>query len=205
MTKRMIRSDFSSERALKWLGWYYMKEAECHGGVFDKTEQLRKQLTSISELMTKSDKWGLFIMGQVGNGKTTAIKAVRSMINHLIREGYFVGEVFAWSWVEVLNAREMTRLYVEDYESFLDKMHREWLIIDDLGLDSKEVLVYGNKCYPFMELLDYRYENRLPTVISSNLKSEDLKNRYGDPRFSDRFNQMFNKITFRDKSFRSKS
>lgn len=187
------------------LGWQYKIEVERKKSCFIKTENLREQLRNITRLMYNNHRWGLFIRGSFGNGKTTAVNAVKNTINKLIKEKYFgEGEIYPWEWAECVNAREMVNHYVRDNGGrFLEIKERKWLIIDDLGLDPPEVMVYGTKFYPFLELVDYRYEKRLPTILVSNLKKEEILLHYDDERFADRFNEMFNATTFRDNSFRT--
>ena len=199
---RRTTKDLSEEQLYNRLGWKYKAEVERKKGEFVKTDNLRTQLSNISRLLMDGRRWGLFIRGVVGNGKTTAVNALMHTINSLTKEEYFRGEVFDWDWMKVLNARDMINIFVNDNERFQNMKRNTWLVIDDLGQDPVQVMVYGTFFYPFLELIDYRYEHRLPTVIVSNLKEKELKERYNDPRFSDRFNEMFNATTFRDKSFR---
>ena len=202
MTKKTIK-DISQEQFYNILGWQYKAEVERKKCQFVKTENLRTQLWDIARLMFNNAKWGLCIRGPFGNGKTTAAKAIRNTINRLVNERYFaMGEIFPWEWMDVVNAREMINIYLKDSGKFSELKGIQWLAIDDLGLDPAEIVVYGTRFYPFLELIDYRYERRLPTILVSNLKKDELLRHYADERFGDRFNEMFNSTTFRDKSFR---
>ncbi len=163
-------------------------------------------MANIVRLIMNNQRWGLFIRGVVGNGKTTAVNALKNTINGLIDEHYFkTSEVFDWDWMRVVNARQMINLYITNREEKRFDAIRDsrWLVIDDVALDPAEIMLYGTKFYPFLELMDYRYERRLPTVIVSNLKESELKEKYNDERFGDRFDEMFNATTFRDHSFRN--
>lgn len=196
---------FTEEQFYNKLGWQYKSDVERKNCIFVKTENIRTQISNISRLMYNNKHWGLLIIGPFGNGKTTAVGAIKHTINQLIGERYFAeGEIFPWEWMESVNAREMINLYLRDKDNnkFTDLKERLWLIIDDIGLDPAEIMVYGTKFYPFLELIDYRYEHRLPTILVSNLKRTELLKHYADERFNDRFNEMFNTTIFKDNSFR---
>lgn len=48
-------------------------------------------------------------------------------------------------------------------------MDKEILAIDDLGTEPREIIEYGNVLSPIIDLISYRYEHQLPTIIISNL------------------------------------
>lgn len=48
-------------------------------------------------------------------------------------------------------------------------MDKEILAIDDLGTEPREIIEYGNVLSPIIDLISYRYEHQLPTIITSNL------------------------------------
>jgi len=73
--------------------------------------------------------------------------------------------------------------------------------IDDLGVEPKEVLDYGNVCNPVLDLLEYRYSEQLTTFITTNLTPKEIEEHYG-VRIADRFNEMIEKIVFQDVSYR---
>ncbi len=204
MTRKTIRP-ISQEQLYNKLGWLYKAEVERKMCDFVKTENLRTQIANIARLMFNSRRWGLLIRGSFGNGKTTMANTIKYAVNQLTNEHYFSeGEIFDWEWMQSVNAREMVNLYIADKDNgrFTDMKRRLWLIVDDIGLDPAEIMVYGTKFYPFLELIDYRYERRLPTVLVSNLKRDELMRHYADERLNDRFNEMFNATTFRDNTFR---
>lgn len=203
MGQQMIRSDFSVERLYNMIGYTYKREVERKGCSFQKTELIREQIMKITKAIVGGQRCGLFMAGQVGNGKTTICKVLSQIINHLVTNGYFgYGDKHPLDYCSALNAMEMVRIYMYLPGEFEDIKHRSWLIIDDLCNEPKEVTVYGTVCYPFLELLFYRYEHQLPTILVSNFNYSDVKNYYSDARAADRLEQMFYKITFRNKSFR---
>ena len=55
---------------------------------------------------------------------------------------------------------------------------------------------------PLIDLISIRYEEQLFTMITTNLKPNDIRERYGD-RIADRFNEMLEKIVFENPSYRT--
>ena len=77
----------------------------------------------------------------------------------------------------------------------------ELLHIDDVGTEPASVKVWGNEVSPLVEILYSRYDKLLYTVITSNLSDEDILPRYG-VRIADRFREMFDFLSFDNKSYR---
>ena len=190
---------------MRRIGIEYLKDVRRRGREFRNTEYLKRQAAEVARFLTEEhDKYGLFICGRVGNGKSTIVRAIHKIVNDMASEGAFSkGEIFPWDYMALVDAREMVRTFIRDYdEEFRLLKSRRYLIIDDLGTDQKDVSLYGTIFNPFMELLDYRYEKVLPTIIVSNLTAKNIVEKYGDPRLSDRMNEMFEVLPFEDNSFR---
>ncbi len=87
-----------------------------------------------------------------------------------------------------------------------------FLIIDDMGTEPVAVKDFGNEVLPFTELFYKRYDNRLPTIITSNLPLSVEVRREGDKEVSirgiygarvlDRLNEICDKLPFSGGSFR---
>ena len=87
-----------------------------------------------------------------------------------------------------------------------------FLIIDDIGTEPVAVKDFGNEVLPFTELFYKRYDNRLPTIITSNLPLSVEVRREGDKEVSirgiygarvlDRLNEICDKLPFSGGSFR---
>lgn len=84
------------------------------------------------------------------------------------------------------------------------------LFIDDLGDEPGEVHYYGkspdgqfynSKIAPLVEVLLYRYENRLPVIITTNFGTDGIRAKYG-PRIEDRLREMCEGGYFSGKSYR---
>ena len=211
MTKKM-KVGVTPDLLYNRIGWTYKKIVESEGLAFRKTENIRCQIRKIVEKMTAEDnRWCLLINGHIGNGKSTMSKALLSVMNELIDNHTFnSGDIMDWHYMARLSAMELVEVFLDDRDKYRKYRSQNWLIVDDVGSEPPFVNLYGTRFRPMTDLLFYRYENRLPTVFVSNYKVEGdgttenkgLFDIYDDPRFKDRFRQMFNVVTFKDKSFR---
>ena len=194
----------TKEQAIIFIGVFYRYEVEKFGKKFMVTEDCKKNLLDISDFLTDMEKtkWGLFITGGTGNGKTTLLKALMNLSNYLIRCGYIERDSNYTNCFRLVGARDVVRYFVEDRESYYDLVKRENLIIDDIGDDAFEVMVYGVPHYPMLDLLMERYANHRFTIMSSNLTADEIKEKYHDVRLSDRLREMFHGVSFNDKSYR---
>ncbi|MCF0120550.1 MAG: ATP-binding protein [Oscillospiraceae bacterium] len=140
-------------------------------------------------------KNGLFLCGKVGNGKTTLLHALQNAMNWLTEKGCY--DNGRNSGLVIVSAKSITE------RNWLDTARTECALgIDDLGCEAVEQQSYGNISTPIINLIEHRYENRLYTVITSNLTAADIKGRYGE-RVGDRMREQYGIVAFRgEKSFR---
>jgi DNA replication protein DnaC len=75
------------------------------------------------------------------------------------------------------------------------------MAVEDMGREPVEVMDYGNVTNPVIDLMEYRYNEQLFTVITTNLSPRQIAEKYGK-RLADRFNEMFRKIIFKNGSYR---
>ena len=74
--------------------------------------------------------------------------------------------------------------------------------IDDLGIEPKEIMDFGNVFTPIIDLLTKRYEEQLFTIVTTNLTPSQIREHYGD-RIADRLNEMTEKIIYRNSTYRT--
>jgi len=143
------------------------------------------------------------LAGNPGNGKTTIIKAMKTMIAYSGLQD--PANLDHWGRpdkanLNIVKAYEIASKAKEESE-FRKTMKKGLLAIDDFGTETLDVMSYGNVFSPITELLYERYDGRLFTVISTNLLNKAIRERYGE-RIADRFNEMMTCVTFPDISFR---
>lgn len=140
-------------------------------------------------LTESSDKRGIYLGGSCGNGKTTMMKAFERMCRE---RGMRVLRT---------SAPKMVSWHLQDHSIF-DLPHQEKVIcIDDLGTESAEVMVYGNKLSIMADFFEEAYKTRCFLFVTSNLGAKEIEERYGE-RVRDRFREMFHSMKFSNPSFR---
>lgn len=174
-------------------------QVELRGGTVEYDEMTTKNLRLVAETLAgDSHKFGLLLAGTCGNGKTTTMRAVQSVVKLLNntyynRSGQRIGN-------RLLEAKEITGLSDKDGQLTVYKTVPV-LFLDDLGREPTEVLKYGNVTSPITELLEYRYNQRLTTIVTTNLEPSEIREKYGD-RIADRFNEMFALVRYTGTSYR---
>lgn len=174
-------------------------QVELRGGVVEYDEMTTKNLRLVAETLAgDSHKFGLLLAGTCGNGKTTTMRAVQSVVmllnnTYYNRRGEGIGN-------RLLEAKEITQL--SDKSGQLTVYQTiPLLFLDDLGREPTEVMRYGNVTSPITELLEYRYNQRLTTIVTTNLEPSEIREKYGD-RIADRFNEMFALVSYTGVSYR---
>ena len=174
-------------------------QVELRGGVVEYDEMTTKNLRLVAETLAgDGHKFGLLLAGTCGNGKTTTMRAVQSVVQLLNntyynRRGEGIGN-------RLLEAKEITQL--SDKSGQLTVYQTiPLLFLDDLGREPTEVMRYGNVTSPITELLEYRYNQRLTTIVTTNLEPSEIREKYGD-RIADRFNEMFALVSYTGVSYR---
>lgn len=198
---RGLRLPLSGKDLKNLIYRFYKREVEVRKNVFRFTEELRNNISRIGDFLTIEDNfYGLFIPGTVGNGKTTMMRAIKDLFVYLIDHDMIVyceGDKYP----TFLTARELAELS-RDRKAFNVIKNTKYLFIDDLGAEPVEIADYGNFIYPYIDVLEYRYDMLLPTFISSNFSASDLCNKYESERVTDRMKEMFQIISFKEESFR---
>lgn len=176
-------------------------EVEYWGGSFfdDNYDYIEKAAQWLTDPKTP----GLYIAGTVGNGKTTLLNAIVDTINVNTK---LLGrdERGKEKWVRMFDAPELVNIVRKDDEGFDQLCKWPMLAIDDLGSEQTSVKTYGNIVNPAVELLAYRYKRRMFTIVTTNLKPEEIRANYGD-RIADRLNEMMTRIVIKVPTYRTKN
>ena len=198
---RGLALPMENREAKNTLYGYYKREVERRKNEFVMTDELKQQISEVGDFLTTETRYyGLFLPGSIGNGKTTMLKAIRDLLIYLVesdRIRYCEGDKYP----RFVTARDMANI-AKDADEFRSLKTTKYLILDDLCEEPAEVLSFGNYIYPFVDLLEYRYEQMLPTFISSNFGAVDIEEKYHSARISDRMKEMFKIISFKEESFR---
>lgn len=139
-------------------------------------------------------KPNLLIFGNAGSGKSTMIKAMQDM---------FYQSQYATK-TRAISAKDIGDIYRNrnEKESWnrINTNLTSILFIDDFGMEEDVIQQYGNKAQPMAILIHNRYEKKLPTIITTNLTSEEMAKKYDD-RIMDRLNG-YARLSYTHISFR---
>lgn len=199
---------------------YSMLLASCRAEVasrwreFKNEDAYKKHIWDISKWLTSdSSTFGLFLCGGAGNGKTTIIRALRNLVNYLRSDEYNSQQTdYPIPGYQIVSAKELVLLAKaynnptkdngEDARRYKRLRDIEVLAIDDLGTEPRESIHYGDFVTAAIDMISFRYEEQLCTIVSSNLAAPDIA-KYYDERIADRFREMMHIVDFgTEQSFR---
>ena len=193
-----FRLDMTAKQAEDILLAAYQAEVEFRHRAFLLDEPTVLNVRKLAAYLTgECHKFGVMLCGICGNGKTTMLYAFRSALLWLSDCGAFNP---SRKRITVVDAKEVQQ-YARDQKAFQDLRQCELLAVEDMGREPLEVLDYGNVLNPVVDLLEYRYNNQLFTFITTNLRADEIRKKYGD-RIADRFNEMLEVIVFGGDTYR---
>lgn len=203
-----FRFNLSSQEALDLITTFYCAEVNNRHRKVNLDKTTSDNLIALAEFITNQHpKFGLMFCGTVGNGKTTLMKAFQGCINYLDRINHFsflddpkYGTRFT-PQMRIVDVREILRTAKEDPKVYDTLKNFNILGIDDLGKEPAEIMDFGNILSPVIDLIEYRYDKQLFTVITTNLVGKEIRAKYGD-RIADRFNEMLFLIVFKNSTYR---
>ena len=200
ISRPIFRLPMSQEQAIVVLRNAYMVEVTHRGRAFVYDDATRANIEALADALTaEKPKQGIMLAGNVGNGKTTLIQALKATIKIAKMQGWF--DNGAQTGLRITDARDIAKLVAINPQEF-DAIRRTALLaIDDMGKEPAEVLDYGNAYNPVIELMECRYNEQLFTIISTNLTPKQVREKYGN-RIADRFNEMMNVIAFVHDTYR---
>lgn len=194
-TTHRFRLALSAEVTKRLIARCYKHEVAKRGKTYKPTLAIGQAILPIAEFLTADNaKLGVLMMGLPGGGKTTMIRAIETMIDRLCEMGVTNTQF------NLLTANKVAEL-ARDTNRFNNFCNLPFVGIDDLGTEPSEIVEYGNVIKPLTQLLEYRYDRQLVTLVTTNLKREDITNRYG-VRVADRFQETMEVVVFADPSFR---
>lgn len=145
---------------------------------------------------------GLYLYSSIkGSGKT---RMAASVMNALLRKYGKSHELTACytPTADLLNAIRKnfgseSKVNAEDVIDAVKKA--DILVLDDIGVEKVTEWVEET----FSRILDYRLQNKLMTIFTSNIRIDDLDNRYSEGRVKSRIEKMAFPVEFPNESIRS--
>lgn len=153
-------------------------------------EPTNNHLEEILDWLEEDYQWGLILMGSVGNGKTSMMKALMYYFDWIYSSNNYP--------VRTRKAKEITNAAIKGLEYY---PYSTVLAIDDLGEEPKEVMCFGNIQTPIIDIIEERYDCLRITIFTTNLDEEGITKKYGS-RVADRLREMAKVITFTNPSYR---
>lgn len=199
MTER-FKLPMTKEQAYQLLLAAVKGEVEYRARKFELNDAVKSYAKTIAEWLTgDSSKFGLLLCGNVGNGKSTFVKAFQQLLNQLNLRSEDNRDY--WK-IRIIDARTAAYLCKSDYREWEELGRLPMLAIDDLGTEPLEIQDYGNIMSPMVDLLTRRYDKQLFTIVTTNLMPKEIRPKYG-VRIGDRFNEMMVKIQFENDTYRT--
>lgn len=183
-TRHKLPVKLESEKdTLARLDKFYKEEVQQRGCylIYDYGENLQK----VARWLMKPSKRGLLLTGTLGNGKTTTLMCIKRL--------------FGWK-AKVVDSDEIYNL-CKTNNGILPNFNEPILLIDDLGTEPCRCTIFGDDYYPLVKLISHRYRFMLTTIIATNLKMDDIQERYGS-RVADRLEEEYDAITYSRNSYR---
>jgi len=190
------------QELLDTLTAFYCIEVEKRHGKMQLDSNVKTALTRTAQFLCQENpKFGLMLCGTCGNGKTTMVYALQKTINHFnnMKHFSFLDEYFNVG-LEIVDVRNILQV-ANNENKFNNLRTRDMLAIDDMGKEPTEIMNYGNVLNPVIDIIEYRYQHQLFTVMTTNLTPTEIRTKYGT-RIADRFNEMLEVIVFQDISYR---
>lgn len=175
----------------------YRYEVSSRGKQYVGSDETVKAIIATADCLTNPhEKCGLMFSGNVGNGKSTMMRALQRTFNWLRSSGLASDN----TGMRIFQAKDIASdmQWPDDFDTI---RRYNGLALDDLSVEPNEEIIFGNVRTPVIDLLEYRYQNQLFTVVTTNLTKEQRKAKYGE-RIYDRFREMFFNIVFKGESYR---
>lgn len=161
-----------------------------------------REIAKWLSLPTNTAKTGLLLIGNVGVGKTTAVRAVEVMLNALTAKSE--REKNSGIPRERLNfttARNLCDVNIKDTTEAEMIISSRFLAVDDMGAEDVVAKRYGTTITPIADMIYSRYEMRKPTIITTNLTLQGIRDAYGE-RVYDRLKEAYQVAAINAKSRR---
>lgn len=170
-----------------------MARVKSRGSEFRGGAEVEAAIDKGAAWLYEGRKNSLLLTGNIGAGKTTLALSLCNVIDTF--NSYS-------SCFRCVKATAVVNAARDEEEGRFDhiKMAKR-LFIDDLGIEPAMSKVYGNETTPIVDLLYFRYDRMLPTIIATNLSIGEIRDKYGD-RVFDRIRETFAVMQFNGESMR---
>lgn len=148
---------------------------------------------------------GILIRGNVGVGKTLCLRVICDYLRLIgYKENYTIHCVADLVQDYFLHGEESLQKhenhsFKSGSNGFMDYNQPFTRCYDDLGMEPKEIIHFGNKRNLMADILLKRYDmfitHKMKTIVSTNYNPNEIEKHYGN-RIRSRMREMFNDIVF---------
>lgn len=151
-----------------------MKAINSYNQEYQLTKDVTDTIKTIWEFSKqKHPRKGIALVGKIGCGKSLLLKAYVKAHNRYTKE---VGRVETYKYTTAKDlAKKLTEITDVGYSNLL----RSPLLIDELGRESKEAVIYGTRTTPTTDFILERYDRNSLTLITANIGLETLSSESG--------------------------
>ncbi len=171
----------------------YVSYVRSRNRMFVADQDTKEALKVVLKWLYTPEIPGLLLYGAPGTGKTSMLHAVQDV---------FRADRSSFDVVDV-TPKFLVDCKLETPGRFTDCMMAPVLLIDDLCRESRKCLRFGMDLTPIQDVLEYRYNRQLITMITSNFDEYDMKEIY-DAYIWDRIEESYFRKTYRNDSYRVK-
>lgn len=195
----------------------YALQVQQRGREFILDKTTKENIDSVVWWLKDSKKPGLLLYGSYGSGKTTMCNAIRILFGAIImindekknNRGMFneadnkaMDYISRWiKYPHMTTASNIVSLASKDPVEYENTTKQQYLIIDEFGRESIEANNFGTKSEPIIEIIGTRYDRMQTTIVTSNMDDAGIEAKYTG-YVSDRFNEIFDKISYENQSYR---
>lgn len=215
-TPTRFRLPYTCEQVYTMLYAACKAETESRQKQFQCRDSCKQHILSVAKWLTSNDStFGLFLSGNKGNGKTTLVKALKSLYGFVHSDELYTPtdrNELPYGGFDIVTAKElvtMAKAYnnqARENQSMASRYKLlkdiEILCIDDVGTEPKENMSYGDVITAVTDVILYRYDKQYCTILTSNLTPQEIATYY-DERIHDRLKEMCKVVNFaNEQSFR---
>ena len=160
----------------------------------DKVQGIKDMIEYYKKTPLGRVKKGVYLQGDVGRGKTLIASAI---FNNYLGQGRLRFVVVDDLIRRIKDGFNENRRF--DLDNYLEA---DLLVLDDLGAEKTTEFVEGE----LYNIINYRYTNKLPTIITSNIPWNELPDKYGmnGKRIASRISEMCGSFNLNGEDYRRK-
>lgn len=213
-TSTLFRIEDDPQNILDLLTKHYAELVLYRGGIAELDEETNSNLVQVANALAEPEHPGIWMCGDVGNGKTTMLQAIsRTIYHYRCTRDYSHLEWYERPITKFVSAKEIWEICLKKAQSgYYSARDADWqymeqvpiLFIDDVGREASVANSYQNPYTPVADLIWSRYHFNKTIMVSSNLLPGEVLDKY-DKLVADRCKEQFHIVKFTANSYRGRT